>query len=62
MTEEEFEEQWDSFNFDDDYGAYIMNNASYGIGNGDMLIRAMEKCYLFDEFKEHIMNRNPNIS
>ena len=54
MTEEEFETKWDNLELEDEYAEYIMNNChgERAIGNGDMLIRAMEDGYLFDSFKD----------
>lgn len=54
MTEAEFDQRWDRYEFDDEYAEYIMNNChgERAIGNGDMLIRAMEEGYLFESFRE----------
>lgn len=46
--------------YSDDYAQFIMNNASdRPIGNGDMLLVAMEDGYLFDEFLKS-KGLNPN--
>jgi len=54
MTEAEFEAKWDNLEFDEEYAEYIMANChgERAIGNGDMLIRAMEDGYLYESFKE----------
>lgn len=54
MTEAEFEHKWDNLEFDDDYAEYIMANChgERPIGNGNMLISAMEDGYLFEDFKD----------
>jgi len=49
--EQQFEEAFDN---DDLYDQYVMENC-HGervIGNGDMLIEAMEGLYLYESFKE----------
>ena len=54
MTESEFDTAWDRYEFDDEYAEFIMNNChgERAIGNGDMLICAMEEGYLFESFRE----------
>ena len=54
MTEAEFETKWDNLEFDSEYAEYIMNNCHGDrmIGNGDMLITAMEDGYLYESFKD----------
>lgn len=54
MTEEEFENAYNNAELDDEYAQYIMDNSAGErvIGNGDMLLTAMEEGYLFESFKE----------
>lgn len=52
--EQQFEEAFDNDDLYDQYAEYIMENC-HGervIGNGDMLIEAMEGLYLYESFKE----------
>ena len=52
MTEELFEQAMDNGNLDGEYSSYIMAHVDRPIGNGTMLIEAMEDGYLYDEFKD----------
>lgn len=57
-TVEAFEEAFDDFMLDAEYAEYIMENC-HGermIGNGDQLIEAMESFYLYDAFKESMID------
>lgn len=57
MTDTDFEVAYVSGLLDGQYSNYIMEN-SHGdrpIGNGSMLIRAMEDAYLFDDFKASLV-------
>ena len=57
MTEQEFEEASNTYAIEEAYAEYIMANAAGErvIGNGDMLIRAMEDGYLWESFKDHMI-------
>lgn len=59
LTEVEFEKLFDDGVLDDDYSNYIMENC-HGervICNGDTLIQAIEDFYLYESFKQYIMER-----
>lgn len=53
MTVDEFEKAWDNYEFGAEYSEYIMDHChgDRAIGNGDMLISAMEDGYLYEDFK-----------
>ena len=53
MSEEEFEEKMNTYELDQQYAEYIMEHRT--VGNGEMLIRLMERGELYEDFKEHIM-------
>ena len=56
-TVEAFEEAFDDMMLDDEYAEFIMDNC-HGervIGNGDALILAMEEGYLYEAFREHMV-------
>lgn len=57
MTETEFDEASETYEMDDAYGEYIMEHSAGDrlVCNGDTLIRAMEDGYLWDSFKEHMI-------
>ena len=54
MDEEEFERAFDNLELDQQYSEYIMAHCAGDrlICNGDMLIKAIEDGYLFDDFRE----------
>lgn len=57
MTEVEFEKMFEDGVYDEQYSDYIMENC-HGervICNGDTLIEAIEDGYLYESFKQHIM-------
>jgi len=57
-TVEEFELAFDNLELDTDYAEYIMDNC-HGeriIGNGDMLIEAMEDFYLYEAFRDSVLD------
>lgn len=54
MNEYEFELKLERCELDDAYAEYIMDHTDAFIGNGDMLIKAMESGNYFDGFKEHL--------
>lgn len=58
MSMAQFEEAFNDGLLDDLYAEYIYNNSAGDriIGNGDMLIEAMEEGYLYDSFMSHILN------
>ena len=53
MSEEEFEAKMNRYELDQQYAEYIMDRRT--VGNGEMLIRLMERGDLYEDFKEHIM-------
>jgi len=53
MSEEEFEDKMNTYELDQQYAEYIMEHRN--VGNGEMLIRLMERGDLYEDFKEHIM-------
>ena len=53
MSEEEFEAKMNKSELDLEYAEYIMDRRT--VGNGEMLIRIMERGDLYEDFKEHIM-------
>lgn len=56
MTYDEFDDQYDLDNgLQDLHMEYIMENCGGDrlIGNGDMLIEAMEDGYLYEEFRDN---------
>lgn len=56
-TVEEFEEAFDDDRLYTEYAEFIMENChgERPIGNGDMLIEAMEEGYLYEAFQESMM-------
>ena len=50
--EAEFDAKFDRGELDDDYADYLTRVSNARIGNGTMLIEAMEKFVQFEEFKE----------
>lgn len=56
-TVEEFEAAFDDDRLYTEYAEFIMENChgDRPIGNGDMLIDAMEEHYLYDAFQESMM-------
>lgn len=57
MTETEFEVAFDQGMLDEQYAEYIMEHAPGDrvICNGDTLLVAMEDFYLFDSFKDSLV-------
>ena len=53
MSEQEFEKKMNTYELDQQYAEYIMERRN--VGNGEMLIRFMERGELYEDFKEHIM-------
>ena len=53
MSEQEFEDKMNTYELDQQYAEYIMEHRT--VGNGEMLIRFMERGDLYEDFKEHIM-------
>lgn len=53
MSEDEFEDLFADGDLDDEYAEYIMEHGS--IGNGEMLIHAMESHDFYEDFKEHTL-------
>lgn len=53
MSEEEFEDKMNTYELDQQYAEFIMEHRN--VGNGEMLIRLMERGELYEDFKEHIM-------
>ena len=53
MSEQEFEQKMDRGELDYEYAEYLMDHRP--VGNGEILIRLMERGELYEDFKEHIM-------
>ena len=53
MSEEDFEDKMNTYELDQQYAEYIMEHRN--VGNGEILIRLMERGELYEDFKEHIM-------
>jgi hypothetical protein len=58
MTEQEFEVKFNNYEFDEAYAEYIMDHCHGDrvICNGDTLTDAMEDLYLFDDFKDSLVD------
>lgn len=58
MTELEFEVAFDNCELDEQYAEYIMEHAGGDrvICNGDTLLLAMEDFYLFEDFKDSMVD------
>ena len=58
MTEQEFDRAFDNWELEDAYAEYIMERCGGDrmICNGDTLIEAMEDGYLFDSFKDSLVD------
>jgi len=54
MTESKFEYQFDNGDLYEQYAEYLMANRT--IGNGNVLIKAMENHDMYDEFKLSIVD------
>jgi hypothetical protein len=52
MTEAEFEKAMDSYELEYQYSDFLSNHTDARIGNGDMLIRIMERGDYYDSFKD----------
>lgn len=55
MTSAEFDEAMDANRLDDAFADYLINHSGARIGNGHMLIEAMESGYYYDEFKDYFL-------
>jgi imidazole glycerol phosphate synthase subunit HisF len=53
MTEEEFEDKMDKSELDMEYADYIMDR--HIVGNGEILIRLMERGDFYEGFKEKMV-------
>ena len=53
MTLQEFEDKMNTYELDDAYAEYIMERTS--IGNGEMLIHAMERGDYFESFMDSMV-------
>ena len=61
MNYDDFDTMFDDdFALQDTYAQYIMENCQgeRSIGNGDMLIEAMESGYLYEEFRDYYIKEN----
>jgi hypothetical protein len=61
MTYEEFDNMYDtSYEIQDQHMEYIMDNChgERPICNGDMLIEAQEEGYLYEDFRDHWIEKN----
>ena len=52
MSEEDFENKMDRGELDYEYAEYLMEHRV--VGNGEMLIRLMERNELYDDFKDYM--------
>jgi hypothetical protein len=52
MSEEDFEKKMDRGELDYEYAEYLMDHRS--VGNGEILIRLMERNELYDDFKDYM--------
>ena len=52
MSEEDFENKMDRGELDYEYAEYLMDRRP--VGNGEMLIRLMERNELYDDFKDYM--------
>lgn len=55
MTEQEFEDAMENCKLDDEYAEYIMEHRS--VGNGEVLIRLMERGELYEDFKDKMVTQ-----
>ena len=53
MTEQQFEQAMDTYQLDMEYTDYIMDRAN--VGNGEILIRLMERGDFYEGFKESMV-------
>lgn len=53
MTFDQFRNRAENGNYDNEYAEYLMTEADVPIGNGEMLIRAVERDILWDDFLEY---------
>jgi imidazole glycerol phosphate synthase subunit HisF len=53
MTEEQFEQAMNTYQLDMEYTDYIMERAN--VGNGEILIRFMERGDFYEGFKESMV-------
>ena len=53
MSEEDFEKKMDRGELDYEYAEYLMDHRP--VGNGEILIRLMERNELYDDFKDHMI-------
>ena len=62
MTEQEFDTAFDNFDLEEKYATYIMEHCGGDrvVCNGDTLISAMEDFYLFDDFKDSLVDFQHN--
>ena len=61
FTYDEFDANYDTdMLLQDSHAEYIMENCQgeRNIGNGDMLIEAMESGYLYEEFRDYYIKEN----
>lgn len=56
MTSDEFDAAFEAFELETEYAQFIMANGDRPIGNGDMLIEAMESLYLYEEFRASLVH------
>ena len=55
MTEEQFEQAMNTYQLDMEYTDYIMERAN--VGNGEILIRLMERGDFYEGFKESMVTQ-----
>lgn len=55
MTSDQFDIAFEAFELESEYADFIMAAGDRPIGNGDMLIEAMEGLYLYEEFRASLV-------
>jgi hypothetical protein len=55
MTEQEFEDAMNTYKLDEQYAEYIMEHRN--VGNGEILIKLMERGELYEDFKDEMVTQ-----
>lgn len=55
MTSDQFDAAFEAFALETEYGQFIMANGDRPIGNGDMLLAAMEDLYMYEDFRASLV-------
>jgi hypothetical protein len=59
-SQKSVDEYLDNGDYHDDYAEFLMNHTDTPIGNGTMLINAMERQECWDSFVEYLCEREYN--